>query len=65
MQIALLVQDEGETVTIGRCFQCRYAERADGDFLECSERGRVNLTFARQFHDCYSARTCVPDDYDE
>jgi len=70
MQIAVLVQDEGETVnqpqqTIGRCLGCRYAEETDADWLTCSKRGRVNLTFARQFHDCYESRTCEPGDYDD
>ena len=64
VQEPVLVQDEGETV-IGACRGCRHAESAEGGWLTCDIRGRVNITFARQFHDCYEPRTCVAEDYDD
>lgn len=61
-----MVQDEdqrGEGM-IGICYRCRHAEGTEPRWLICAKMGRVNDTFARQYHECYEPRTCEPDDYD-
>ena len=49
---------------IGTCYNCKHRESLGDTWLECYERGRVNRTFARQYHDCYVPRTVEPEDYD-
>ena len=52
------------TGAIGICYRCRYAESTEPGWLICARQGRVNDTFARQYHDCYEPRTVEPGDYD-
>jgi len=62
--LAVLVQGEDEAM-IGTCYKCRHADGTEPGWLICLKRGRVNSTYARQYHDCHEPRTCVADDYDD
>lgn len=44
---------------IGKCVRCAKCISLDETFAECSDRGPVNVTFARNYHDCFVPRSEV------